>query len=289
MAYAFKQAKYYTKNGLKEARAIVLHMAEGGGTVSHLTHPPNDNSSHFVVEHSGHVVQMVGWGDADHSLHIDRPHGPPGPGDCHSFSLDVARNLLGAAGIADPNAYLIAVEIEGWAKDHTSGNPPRTVPAGPKPAQVKALRDLIDDLRNRYPTLRGVLGHRDFQNYKACPGCHVFDKVHHDAFTDAGPNISAGPLIPAGPIIPGGGDMPGLALTFADQSPEGVLAIPINTVAIIVSTGAHYTVPQAVKRPVYATAQLLPPQAETGYLVVLDGQMAFVRKSLPGLSYTPDA
>jgi hypothetical protein len=178
VTYPFVQARYFTRGGMVQPRAIVLHMAEGGGTVEWLTHPTSDNSSHFVIEYSGRVVQMVADGDADHSLHTARPSGPPGPGDCGMFSLDIARDLLGD-GIYDPNAYLIAVEIEGYAA------------AGPNPAQTVALRNLIDDLLGRHPSLRGLLGHRDFQNYKACPGCHVFDKFGHGAF------IGAGPLQPA--------------------------------------------------------------------------------------------
>lgn len=158
MTYPFVQAKYFSRAGLVQARGIVIHMAEGGGTVAWLTHPTNDNSSHFVVESSGRVVQMVAWADADHSLHIARPDGPPSSAaDFGMFCLDAAQAVLGT-GIHDPNAYLIAIEVEGYAK------------AGPNSTQRIALKALVATIRAHYPTINGVLGHRDFQNVKACPG-----------------------------------------------------------------------------------------------------------------------
>ena len=166
MSYAYVQAKYYTHGGMVEPRAIVIHFAEGGGTVSWLTHPttvvngkvvPQDNSSHFIIEYSGAVVQMVKDADASHSLHVARPYGPPSAGDYGVYSLDAAKACLGA-GIADPCAYIFAVEIEGYAA------------TGPNAAQATSLGVLARDLRVRHPSIHGLLGHRDFQNYKACPG-----------------------------------------------------------------------------------------------------------------------
>lgn len=157
MSYPFVAAKYYTPGGMVEPRAIAIHFAEGGGTVSWLTHPTNDNSSHFVIEYSGRVVQMVRDADASHSLHVDRPSGPPSAGDFGTYSLDAAKACLGA-GIADPCAYIFAVEIEGYAA------------TAPNAAQATSLGALVHDLRARHRSLRGLLGHRDFQNYKVCPG-----------------------------------------------------------------------------------------------------------------------
>jgi hypothetical protein len=159
MAYAFVQAQYHGPAGsFRELRALTVHMAEGGGTVSWLTHPSNPNSSHFVIEYSGRIVQMVTDDQYDYSLHVARPYGPPGAGDSGIFSLDTAKAVLGADGIADPNRYMFAVELEGFAA------------VGPNSAQVASLAALIRDLRSRFPTMRGNLGHRDFQNYKPCPG-----------------------------------------------------------------------------------------------------------------------
>lgn len=168
MTYPFVQAKWFTPGGMKQPRAIVIHMAEGAGTVSWLTHPTNDNSSHFVIELSGRIVQMVRDADASHSLHWDTAHWSAST--CGgTFDAAVARTLLGD-GASDPNAYIFAVECEGFAS------------SGPNTDQVASLRKLIADLRTRHPSLRGLLGHRDFQGYKACPGCHVFDKFTHGVF-----------------------------------------------------------------------------------------------------------
>lgn len=161
MSYPFVQAMYHGPAGsFRELRAVTVHMAEGGGTVSWLTHPSNANSSHFVIEYSGRIVQMVRDDEYDYSLHIARPYGPPGPGDYGIYSLDVAKAVLGD-GIGDPNRYMYAVELEGFAA------------AGPNAAQVASLAALIADLRGRYPSLRGNLAHRDFQSYKDCPGGHI--------------------------------------------------------------------------------------------------------------------
>ncbi len=248
MAYPFVQARYYTPAGLVEPRAIVLHMAEGGGTVVWLTHPTNDNSSHFVVEYSGRVVQMVREADADHSLHVDRPYGPPGGDDCGVFSLDVARELLGS-GILDPNAYLFSVEMEGFAA------------TGPNTAQVAGLRALIADLSRRHPTIRGLLGHRDFMDYKACPGCHVFDRFGHGAF------ISAGPIAPAPEA-----DMPGLSLRFTDHAPGTVRVVGDDHAIIRVDTGQYVPVPagqvrEVVARVVLTVAAGTKPAGTRAYLV----------------------
>lgn len=160
MNYPFVVAKYFTAGAMTQPRAVVIHMAEGGGTVLWLTHPTNNNSSHFVVEYSGRVVQMVRDTDASHSLHVDRPYGQPGTGDYGIYSLDTAKAVLGT-GIANPNAYIFAVEVEGFAA------------SGPNDAQTASLKALIADLRKRYPSIAGNLGHRDFQNYKPCPGGRI--------------------------------------------------------------------------------------------------------------------
>lgn len=177
--YKFVAAKYYTVGGMVSPRAVVVHMAEGGGTVSWLTHPSNNNSAHFVVEYSGRVVQMVKDTDASHSLHVARSYGPPGVGDYGYFSLNVAAKLLGS-GIGNPNAYIFAVEVEGFAK------------YGPNPKQIVALRNLVADLRGRHPTIKGMLGHRDFQDYKPCPGPFIYDKFQHGPFTPGLPDTGTG-------------------------------------------------------------------------------------------------
>lgn len=167
------QAKYYTPDGMISYDAAVWHMAEGAGTDSWLLHPSGNNSSHLVVKSNGNIRQIVSLEDAAHSLHIARPDGPPGPGDDKLFSLDAVQRVL-ATGWRDPNTQIIAIEIEGFAA------------AGPNDAQKPTIVALARYLERLYPSLRH-LGHRDFQNYKACPGRHIFNEIlpHEGRLTTA--------------------------------------------------------------------------------------------------------
>ena len=178
MAYPFVAAKYFTAGVLTAPRGVAVHMAQGGGTVSWLSRDDGaqgNNSCHFVVEYSGRVVQMVKEADASHSLHAEpRSDWPSAPADFGTFGFGHAKAVLGA-GATNPNRYIFAIEIEGFAgKAPTvgqSGYDARADPlGGPNDAQAAALVRLVADLRARHSTIRGNLGHRDFQDYKACPG-----------------------------------------------------------------------------------------------------------------------
>ena len=183
MAYIFKQAVHYS-TGHKARKAIFVHMAEGGGTVSWLQNPDNPNvSAHYVVEYSGRVVQMVKEGDSAWGINpslLRTTNDAPFTflGETITYGVTAAKAAMGSYWY-DPNACGITIEVEGYAKD------------GPNAAQRTALRDLIADIRTRYPKLP-ALGHRDFQNYKACPG-------HKIAWVDFGGHgkAVASPLPPA--------------------------------------------------------------------------------------------
>src|SRR5207249_4473675 len=73
------------------------------------------------------------------------------------YGATTAKKVLGSYW-SDPNRVCISVEIEGFAAD------------GPNPAQMESLAQLGIYLQSKLPTLKGNLAHRDFQNYKACPG-----------------------------------------------------------------------------------------------------------------------
>lgn len=155
MIYPFRQARWYTPGAIREYRAVVIHMAEGGGTVGYLANVARDVSASHVIEYDGTIVQMVADGDASHGQHTSpEPYKTAGFG---IYAPSIARAVLGADGWADVNRFVFAIEIEGFRA------------AGPNAAQIASLRRLIADLRSRYPSIRGLLGHRDIQD-KPCPG-----------------------------------------------------------------------------------------------------------------------
>ena len=168
MTYAFVQGlKYGT---LAQARGLAIHMAEGGGTVEYLradTSPPARGVSvHFVCRYTGELVQMLRFTDTSGSIN---------PRDLRTtdesyYGISHVKKVLGD-GWADPNRYVISIEIEGFASK------------GPNPAQVTALRAWSADMRRQLPSLRGSLGHRDFQDYKGCPGTTAAIK---QVFADSG-------------------------------------------------------------------------------------------------------
>lgn len=160
MTYPFIPARWYTAGGIVEARAVLWHMAEGYSTVEYLTHPSLNVSAHFVIERTGDIVQMVKLRDASHSAHIAIDPDDADADDCGGlYDPRIAKQVVGSAGWADINAYVIAVEVEGFRA------------AGPNDLQRNAIAELGTYLRAQLPTLRGNLGHRDVQDYKSCPGC----------------------------------------------------------------------------------------------------------------------
>jgi len=170
-------------------KGIVVHMAEGGGTVSWLTR--NDgNSSHYVVEYSGAIVQMVLEARAAGSLKgtaLRTTNDPPYTylGESIVYGRTTAIGAIGSTAYADPNRYVIAIEVEGFAA------------TGPNPAQRASLQRLINDIRRRHGVLP-TLGHRDFQSYKPCPG-------HRIPWVDYGGHArKVGSVATPPPIVAGG-------------------------------------------------------------------------------------
>ncbi len=154
--YPYRQSwfDYGVRKG--DALGLMLHMAEGSGTVGYLddkgTAPPRGVSVHTVCDLAGVVTQMLPWDHASGSLNpADRSTDKAYFG--HQHLVDV----LGA-GWTDPNSYVLSMEIEGFAK------------TGPNAKQVAAITAWCLDMKAQFPTLRGALGHADQTDTKGCPG-----------------------------------------------------------------------------------------------------------------------
>jgi hypothetical protein len=164
VSYPFVQAHFDLGLARGPRLGFVIHMAEGGGTVGYLAGPnaARGVSVHFVIEYSGRTVQM---------LRLDHMHSSLNPTLVRTsddadgfFGRTAAEAVMGIYADTQhslgPNHASIAVEIEGFAKD------------GPNPAQQDALAELVSFLHATYPDIQ-LLGHRDFQDYKPCPGRHI--------------------------------------------------------------------------------------------------------------------
>ena len=163
LAARFVAAPDVWSRGTVPIRAIAIHMAEGGGTVSWLTRD-DGNSSHYVVEYDGDIVAMVHEEKAAGSINPRALRTTDDPsftylGSPCRYGDTAGKSLLGSHW-TNPNAAVIAIEVEGFAA------------TGPNTKQRESLAKLVKDIRRRRGAL-GTLGHRDFQSYKACPGKRV--------------------------------------------------------------------------------------------------------------------
>lgn len=160
MTYPFVQSAVDLGPARGPRLALVVHMAEGGGTVGYLSRAnPNGVSVHFVVERSGRTVQMLDLARIHSSLRSSAIRTTDDPDGL--YGVTAARAVMGkwadTRASLGPNHASIGLEIEGFARD------------GPNAAQGAALAALFADLAVKSPGIR-ALAHRDFASYKACPG-----------------------------------------------------------------------------------------------------------------------
>lgn len=148
-------------------RGIVVHGAEGGGTVNWLAggNDPNRVSVHGVYEYSGDLVQMLDLSRMHTSIRVtalrttdDAPF--TFGGLTIRYGVTAAKAVM-AEQWSSPNRGSYAFEYEGFAA------------AGPNAAQVESMRETFAWLRANDPDLRGMIGHRCYADYKACPGQKV--------------------------------------------------------------------------------------------------------------------
>lgn len=166
VTYPFVRAAYDRGRRTRPVLAVLVHMAEGGGTVGYLSRPnPNGVSVHYVIERTGQTVRMLAEDRLSGSVRPsairttdDAPFTSP-DGDVVTYGASAAKAALGVWW-RDPNSVVISCEVEGFAKD------------GPNSAQAAALEALVEDVRSRHPRA-ALLAHRDFASYKACPGRRI--------------------------------------------------------------------------------------------------------------------
>lgn len=243
MSYPFVKAaaQYGRRKG--PVKAFIVHMAEGGGTVGFLSRPNQRGVSvHYVIEYTGRIVQMVPESDATGSINpndLRTTNDPDG-----FYGVKAAKAIMGDWW-RDPNSAAITCEIEGFAK------------TGPNAAQHGSLKKLIADVRSRFPGI-GLLGHRDFQDYKPCPG----KLVHWDDLGGHGPASTEEP------------DVPGLQFRYTDINARGVATVKgVGHSLIRVVDRARVTVPDGQKREVGGKVALLKPldndagDRTNGYLI----------------------
>lgn len=158
LPYRYVQATHDFGRSPVPKQGIVFHMAEGNRVVEYLSGAGvlRNVSATFAITIEGEVVQMLPLAHTSGSLNprdvrrsTDKD-GFWGRRWTRFYDPDI---LTGKA-----NQRTISIECAGFAS------------AGPNRDQVRATIDLVRTLREHFKRPLGFGGHRDFADYKLCPG-----------------------------------------------------------------------------------------------------------------------
>lgn len=242
MIYPFVQA--HSDYGVRKgpALAFIIHMAEGGGTVGFLSREnARGVSVHYVIEGSGRIVQMLLESHASGSIDPTKIRTSNGP---DPYGATAARAVLGAWA-SDPNSACLSVEVEGFAS------------VGPNALQDVALFKLVTDIRTRHPDI-GLLGHRDFADYKACPGEYIPWKI----------------LGGHGPATMEDPDM--VKFKAPPDEVGGTITATRDTLAIPIGGGTRPSVRAGITRPALGVFTLTDLADRPCYLMLVGTQLCFI-------------
>ena len=186
LPYRYRPAAHDYGTRSVPAQGIVFHMAEGCNVAGYLA---GDNvlrgvSAHFTIEANGEVVQM---------LPLDHVSGSLNPRDVRTSTDAGGKFGRRYTRYYDPdiltgkaNHRTISVEMAGRAGSPWSCGDGAQFPPGINEDQLAAAIGLVGRLRKRYKRPIGVNVHRDFADYKSCPGktkniMALLDAVGHGA------------------------------------------------------------------------------------------------------------
>lgn len=150
-------------------QGIVVHLSEGCNPARYLSsgNVLRNVSANFTVEQDGEVIQMLPVQNTSGSINPrDVRKDTDDDGDwgrrwTRYYDDDILTGKV--------NQRTISIEVAGKARSRW-GCDGLTYPPGPNMKQVDSLIELIERLRTKFPQRLGVNGHRDFTDWKACPG-----------------------------------------------------------------------------------------------------------------------